>query len=129
MFFNVAQANAGNPLGGDLVGMLAPLVIVFAIMYFLVLRPQSKKMKEHQNMLAALTKGDRIVTTGGLIGKVTKVTDSEIEIEIAAGVNVSVARQMVTSILEKKAVSGNPVKKAAPKIPSKKKPAKKVAAK
>lgn len=127
--FNVAYANAGSPMGGDWVGMLAPLVIVFAIMYFLVLRPQSKKMKEHQNMLAELSRGDRVVTSGGLIGKVTKVSETEIEVEIASGVNVQVARQMITSVLEKKAAGGSPVQKAAPKVPAKKKTAKKAAAK
>lgn len=125
MFLNTALADAGAAAGGDWIGMLAPLVIVFAIMYFLVLRPQSKKMKEHQNMLAALTRGDRVVTSGGIVGKVNKVGDKEVDVEIANGVNVQVMRQMITSVLDKKETA-SPVKKAAA---PKKKTAKKAAAK
>ena len=61
-----------------------PLILIFAIMYFLLIRPQQKKVKEHQNMVAALRRGDQVVTQGGLIGKVTKVKEeNEIEVEVA----------------------------------------------
>ena len=64
-----------------------PLILIFAIMYFLLIRPQQKKVKEHQNMVAALRRGDQVVTQGGLIGKVTKVKEeNEIEVEVATGV-------------------------------------------
>jgi len=69
-----AQA-AGGPSGGLLNSMLIPMLLVFAIMYFLMIRPQQKKVKQHQAMLEALRKGDQVVTQGGVIGKVTKVKD------------------------------------------------------
>ncbi len=68
-----------------------PLILIFAIMYFLLIRPQQKKVKEHQNMVTALRRGDQVVTQGGLIGKVTKVKEeNEIEVEVATGVKVRV---------------------------------------
>ena len=82
---------------------LIPLVLIFGIMYFLLIRPQQKKLKEHQAMITALRRGDQVVTGGGLIGKVTKVKDegNEVEIEIATGVNVRVVRSTITSVVSK----------------------------
>ncbi|MEL6571426.1 MAG: preprotein translocase subunit YajC [Pseudomonadota bacterium] len=82
---------------------LIPLLLIFAIMYFLLIRPQQKKLKEHQEMVAALRRGDQVVTQGGVIGKVTKVKDdaNEIEVEIASGVVVKVVRSTITSVLNK----------------------------
>ncbi|MEL6640993.1 MAG: preprotein translocase subunit YajC [Pseudomonadota bacterium] len=82
---------------------LIPLLLIFAIMYFLLIRPQQKKLKEHQEMVAALRRGDQVVTQGGVIGKVTKVKDdsNEIEVEIAQGVVVKVVRSTITSVLNK----------------------------
>lgn len=82
---------------------LIPLLLIFAIMYFLLIRPQQKKLKEHQEMVAALRRGDQVVTQGGVIGKVTKVKDdaNEIEVEIAQGVSVKVVRSTITSVLNK----------------------------
>jgi preprotein translocase subunit YajC len=75
------------------IAQFLPLILIFAIMYFLLIRPQQKKMKEHKAMIEALRRGDQIVTQGGLIGKVSKVKDDgEIEVEIAEGVNVRVIR-------------------------------------
>ena len=72
---------------GNAIAQFIPLILIFAIMYFLLIRPQQKKMKQHQNMVSALRRGDQVVTQGGLIGKVTKVKDdgNEIEVEIADG--------------------------------------------
>lgn len=96
-----AQA-AGAPAGGILNGMLVPMVLVFAIMYFFMIRPQQKKMKEHQTMLGALRKGDQIVTQGGVIGKITKVKDdTEVEVEIASGVKVRVVRSTIVNVMGK----------------------------
>jgi preprotein translocase subunit YajC len=79
-----------------------PLILIFAIMYFLLIRPQQKKLKEHQAMVAALRRGDQVVTQGGMIGKVTKVKeDNEIEVEIAEGVKVRVIRSTITQVLNK----------------------------
>ncbi len=82
---------------------LIPLLLIFAIMYFLLIRPQQKKLKEHQEMVAALRRGDQVVTQGGVIGKVTKVKDdsNEIEVEIASGVVVKVVRSTITTVLNK----------------------------
>ncbi|SLN15385.1 preprotein translocase subunit YajC [Roseovarius albus] len=83
-------------------GQFVPLILIFAIMWFLLIRPQQKKMKEHQAMVAALRKGDKVVTQGGILGKVTKVKDdNEIEVEIASGVQVSVVRSTITQVLSK----------------------------
>ena len=79
-----------------------PLILIFAIMYFLLIRPQQKKVKEHQNMVAALRRGDQVVTQGGLIGKVTKVKEeNEIEVEVATGVKVRVVQSTIAQVLSK----------------------------
>ena len=79
-----------------------PLILIFAIMYFLLIRPQQKKVKEHQNMVTALRRGDQVVTQGGLIGKVTKVKEeNEIEVEVATGVKVRVVQNTVAQVLSK----------------------------
>jgi preprotein translocase subunit YajC len=85
------------------IAQLVPLVLVFGIMYFLLIRPQQRKLKEHQALVAALRRGDQVVTGGGLIGRVTRVKDNEneIDVEIAPGVNVRVVRSTITSVLSK----------------------------
>jgi preprotein translocase subunit YajC len=81
---------------------LIPLILIFAIMYFLLIRPQQKKLKEHQAMVAALRRGDQVITQGGVIGKVTKVKDEgEVEVEIASGVSVRVVRSSIATVLNK----------------------------
>jgi preprotein translocase subunit YajC len=85
------------------IASLVPLILVFLIMYFLLIRPQQRKLKEHQAMVAALRRGDQIVTSGGIVGKVTKVKEgeNEIEVEIAPGINVRVVRSTVSSVVSK----------------------------
>ena len=79
-----------------------PLILIFAIMYFLLLRPQQKKAKEHANMVANLRRGDNIITQGGVVGKVAKVKeDGEIEVEIADGVKVRVIKSTVSTVISK----------------------------
>ena len=79
-----------------------PLILIFAIMYFLLIRPQQKKMKEHQAMVAALRRGDMVVTQGGVIGKVSKVKDdNELELEIADGVRIRVVQSTIASVMSK----------------------------
>lgn len=97
-------AGGGDPMGG-LTGLL-PLVLIFVIFYFFLIRPQQKRAKEHAALLAAVRKGDEVVTGGGLIGKVTKVTEVEdmpveLEIEIAQGVRVKVRRDMLATVKSK----------------------------
>jgi len=78
------------------------LILIFAIMYFLLIRPQQKKAKEHQAMVKALRRGDQVVTQGGLIGKVAKVKEeNELEVEIAEGVKVRVVQSTITQVLNK----------------------------
>ena len=92
--------------GGMLVQLL-PFALIFVIMYFLILRPQQKRVKAHQELVKAVRRGDTVITNGGLIGKVTKVVDDEqIEIEIADGVRIRQVRSMVTDVRAK----GEPVK-------------------
>jgi preprotein translocase subunit YajC len=106
MFVTPAFAQS-NPLGGDTFGMLIPFVLIIVMMYFLILRPQQKRVKEHTELVKNLRRGDTVVTSGGLVGKVTKVVDDEqIEVEIADGVRVRQVRSMVTGVRAK----GEPVK-------------------
>ena len=80
-------------------GQFIPLILIFAIMYFLLIRPQQKKLKEHKAMIGALRRGDQVVTQGGLIGKVSKVKeDGELEVEIATGVKVRVVQSTVAQV-------------------------------
>ncbi len=84
------------------IGQFLPLILIFAIMYFLLIRPQQKKMKQHQAMVDGLRRGDQVVTQGGVIGKVAKVKDDgEIEVEIADGVKVRVVKATIAQVLSK----------------------------
>ncbi|WP_397542217.1 preprotein translocase subunit YajC [Roseovarius salis] len=86
----------------EALGQFIPLILIFAIMYFLLIRPQQKKLKDHKAMVEALRRGDQVVTQGGLIGKVSKVKDDdEIEVEIAQGVKVRVVKSTVSQVLSK----------------------------
>ena len=95
-------------LGGDnIMVQLLPFVLIFVIMYFLILRPQQKRSREHQELVKNLRRGDTVITSGGLVGKVTKVVDDDqIEVEIAEGVRVRQLRTMVSYVRAK----GEPVK-------------------
>ncbi len=87
---------------GGAIAQFIPLILIFAIMYFLLIRPQQKKLKDHQNMVQALRRGDQVVTQGGVIGKVAKVKeDGELEVEIAEGVKVRVVKSTIAQVLNK----------------------------
>ncbi|MGX9354153.1 preprotein translocase subunit YajC [Roseobacteraceae bacterium S113] len=87
---------------GNAFAQFIPLILIFAIMYFLLIRPQQKKMKDHQAMVAAVRRGDVVVTQGGLIGKVIKVKeDGEVEVEIAEGVKVRVVQATLADVRSK----------------------------
>ncbi|MBE1296046.1 preprotein translocase subunit YajC [Phycobacter azelaicus] len=89
-------------MDANAIGQFLPLILIFAIMYFLLIRPQQKKMKEHQKMVSDLRRGDQVVTQGGLIGKVAKVKDdNELEVELAEGVKVRVVRSTIAQVLSK----------------------------
>lgn len=86
----------------EALGQFIPLILIFAIMWFLLIRPQQKKLKEHKAMVEALRRNDQVVTQGGLIGKVTKVKEGdEVEVEIAKDVKVRVVRSTITQVLAK----------------------------
>ena len=93
-------AAAGGDLMTSLQGML-PLVLMFVVLYFVMIRPQMKRQKEHKAMIDALAKGDEIATVGGLLGKVTQLTDATVTLEISAGVQVQLQRQAVVQVLPK----------------------------
>ncbi|MTH35735.1 preprotein translocase subunit YajC [Paracoccus limosus] len=104
MFVTPAYAQAaGAPSGAASIAQFAPLILIFVIMYFLMIRPQQKRMKEHRAMVEALKKGDEVVTQGGLIGKVTAVREGEVEVEIAPGVKTRVVRSSITGLVTKTA--------------------------
>lgn len=101
MFATPAYAQAAGG-GASALTSFAPLILIFAIMYFLMIRPQQKKLKEHKAMVSALRRGDQIVTQGGMIGKVSKVKDDrEVEVEIADGVKVRIVRDTITQVINK----------------------------
>lgn len=111
MFITPAFAQ-GAPAGGgtDILFQMAPFLLIFVIMYFLILRPQQKRVKEHQAMVKALRKGDTVVTSGGVVGKVTKVVDdTEVEIQIADNVRIRQMRSMIQEVRSK----GEPVSETA----------------
>jgi preprotein translocase subunit YajC len=100
MFISQAWAQAAGGGSGDFLVQLFPLVLIFIVFYFLLIRPQQSKMKAQKEMLAGVKRGDRVVTGGGFIGLVTKViSDSELQVELADGVRVRVVKQTITDIL------------------------------
>ncbi len=86
---------------------ILPLLFVFVIFYLLMIRPQQRRMKQHQATIAAVKKGDQVVTAGGVFGKVTKVSDEEVEVEIAQGVKVRVVKSTLSHVLGKNAKPAN----------------------
>jgi preprotein translocase subunit YajC len=93
-------AAAGGDMQSTLMSML-PLLLMFAVLYFVMIRPQMKKQKEHRAMVDALAKGDEIVTAGGLLGRVSKIGDAYIGVEMATGVEVQMQRSAVVQVLPK----------------------------
>ena len=107
MFITEAFAQTGGGFGGSSTFIqFLPIILIFVIMYFLILRPQRMKARQHQEMVANLRRGDTVVTNGGLIGKVAKVEDRELQVELAEGVRVKIVRGMVAEVRSK----GEPVK-------------------
>ncbi|MBM6596130.1 preprotein translocase subunit YajC [Microvirga pudoricolor] len=109
MFITPAYAQ-GAPGGGgmDIVLQLVPFILIFVIMWFLIIRPQQRRVREHQELIKNVRRGDTIVTSGGIVGKVTKVTENvaDIEVEIAENVRVKIARSAISEVRSK----GEPVK-------------------
>ena len=102
-----AFAQGAAAPGGDMVLQFVPFVLIFVIMWFLIIRPQQRRVKEHREMVNNVRRGDTIVTSGGIVGKVTKATDDpELEVEIADGVRVKLVRGMISEVRTR----GEPVK-------------------
>jgi preprotein translocase subunit YajC len=107
MLITPAYAQAAGGDANSMLVSLLPFVLIFVIMYFLILRPQQKRVKQHQEMVKNVRRGDTVVTSGGLIGKVTKVIDDDqLEVELAEGVRIRQMRQMISDVRAK----GEPVK-------------------
>ncbi len=106
MFITPAYAQTAGAGGGDLLFSILPFILIFAIMYFFILRPQRQKMKQHQEMVENVRRGDTVIMAGGIIGKVTKVIDeTEIQIELSEGVKARAFRPMIHDVKAK----GEPV--------------------
>ncbi len=105
MFISNAYAQtAGTAADPGLMGSLStflPLVLMFVVMYFLMIRPQQKRAKEQRAMMDALAKGDEVVTSGGILGKVSRVTDTYVTIEVATGTDIVVQKNSITTLLPK----------------------------
>jgi len=103
MLISPAYAQAGGaPAGFDLISLM-PLVLIFVVFYFLLIRPQQKKMKAHREMIGAIKRGDKVLTSGGIIGSVVKVEESEdvLLVEIAKDIRVRIARGTISDVLNK----------------------------
>lgn len=99
-FAQTAPAAAGGDMQSSLMGML-PLVLMFVVLYFIMIRPQMKKQKEHKAMIEAVAKGDEVVTAGGVLGKVSKIGDTFLGLEVANGVEIQIQRSAIVQVLPK----------------------------
>lgn len=93
-------AAAGGDMQSSLMSML-PLVLMFVVLYFVMIRPQMKKQKEHRNMIGAVAKGDEVVTAGGVLGKISKIGESYLGLEVSNGVEIQIQRSAVVQVLPK----------------------------
>ena len=108
IYLQTVVAAGANPNSGSMFFLqLAPWVLIFVIFYVLMIRPQQQRVKQHQAAIAAIKKGDEVVTGGGIRGRVTKVTDDEAEIEIAQGVRVRVVKGTLSQVLTKNSKPAN----------------------
>ena len=99
-FAQAAPAAAGGSMSSSLMSML-PLVLMFVVLYFIMIRPQMRKQKEHRAMIEALAKGDEVVTSGGMLGRVTALGEGNLSVQVAPGVEVQVQRSAVVQVLPK----------------------------
>lgn len=105
MLINEAWAQTAAPGGADLMSML-PIILMFVVLYFVMIRPQMKRAKEHKSMVEAIQKGDEVIAAGGVLGKVTKVADNYVTMEIANNVEIRVQRPAVQLVLPKGTIKG-----------------------
>lgn len=95
-----AQTAGGQASGASIVVQMAPLVLIFVVFYFLLIRPQQKRMKDHKAKIEAVKKGDQVVTGGGLVGKVVRVDDVYADIELAPGMKVKAVKSTLTDVID-----------------------------
>ena len=109
MFISPAFAQTAAAAGpqGSFLGAIMPFILILPIFYFLLIRPQQRRLKEHRAMIAAVKKGDMVVTAGGLIGKVTKVAESEVEVEVAPSVKVRVVKSTLSDVRDAHSAPAN----------------------
>ena len=105
MLINEAWAQAAAPAGADIMSML-PIILMFVVLYFVMIRPQMKRAKEHKAMVETLQKGDEVIAAGGLVGRITKITDNYVTLEIADKVEVRVQRPSIQLALPKGTIKG-----------------------
>jgi preprotein translocase subunit YajC len=105
-FIADAAAQSGQGQGGLGIDFLIMIAVFFAIMYFLIIRPQTRRAKEHKALVEGLSKGDEVITAGGLLGRVTDLDENFIRVELAEGVQVTVQRQAVTAVMPKGTLKG-----------------------
>ena len=98
-FAQSAPAASSDPFGG--LGSMLPLILMFVVLYFIMIRPQMKRQKEHKAMVDALAKGDEVVTSGGVLGKVSKIGDTFVGLEVAQGVEIQIQRSAVVQVMPK----------------------------
>jgi preprotein translocase subunit YajC len=103
---STAYAQAGAPAQGNVWVQMLPLVLIFVVFYFLLIRPQSKKAKEHREMVAKLQNGDEVVTAGGILGRIVDVSDTFVTLEVATGVQIKVQRFQVGQLMPKGTLKG-----------------------
>jgi len=101
MDFFISNAYAQDAATSGGLMQFLPLIVIFAVFYFMLIRPQMKRSKEHRNLVSQLAKGDEVVTNGGLLGRITDVSESFITLEVADGVQVRVQRQAVANVMPK----------------------------
>ena len=99
-FAQTAPAVAGGDMQSSLMSML-PLVLMFVVLYFVMIRPQMKKQKDHRTMIEAVAKGDEVVTAGGVLGKISKIGDNYLGLEVSNGVEIQIQRSAVVQVLPK----------------------------
>ena len=100
-----AQGTGGGSMGGDLMGLL-PIILMFIVLWFIMIRPQMKRAKEHKKMVEELQKGDEIITAGGIVGRVSKLSDAYLTLEVADGVEMRIQRSAVQVVLPKGTLKG-----------------------
>ena len=107
LFVTTAWAQDAGAASGSAWMQLLPLVLIFVVFYFLLIRPQTKRAKEHREMVGKLASGDEVVTTGGVLGRITEVGDNFLALEIAEGVTIKVQRFQVAQLMPKGTIKGS----------------------